>query len=195
MNTDFIELIQRRNEKSNEWWGYNQINGWVILNRKLTRNQSPISKEHKYVFIRCSDWSQYEDLASNWSMPNYIYGVQYLKQLSAEKIIEVNENLYKIFSYYKENKNYIKKEQLLNEEKLEAQKLQEIHNLYLEARGLPKQEIIKNKFKNRRTSHCWNCLSTVDSNSDYECKGCGWIICRHCGACEKSICKAEKRTY
>jgi hypothetical protein len=188
MDIDFIQLIQRRNEVSNEWWGYSIKNGWVMLNRKLLKNGMGRSKNDTLTFIRCSDWTEFEDVASNWTAPNYIYGVPYLKQLKDEKLKQAYEQLFEIFSYYKENKQHIKGEQLKREDKLRFESLQARHNNYLESKGLSKQELIKNTNSYRRINHCWNCLSTVDNNTDYECKGCGWIVCGSCGACEKPTC-------
>lgn len=194
MDTDFIQLIQRRNEKSNEWWGYSQTQGWVVLNRRLYTNESGKGKNGKYIFLRCSDWTEYEDLVSNWTAPYYVYGVPYLRQLNAEKLKQATEELFKIFSYYRDNKARIKEEQLKRQDELKFQYLQKIHNQYLDSKGLSKQKLIKNTNRNRRVSHCWNCLSTVDNNTDYECMGCGWIVCGSCGACEKPACSNNAKS-
>ena len=35
--------------------------------------------------------------------------------------------------------------------------------------------IVKTK-RSFRESVCWECSTSVDNSSDYECKACGWII-------------------
>lgn len=34
----------------------------------------------------------------------------------------------------------------------------------------------------RRITHCYSCQRHLDSNADWECSACGWMLCS-CGAC------------
>ena len=36
-------------------------------------------------FIKCSDWSVYKDLFSNWKQPNYTYVIPYLNNLANDE--------------------------------------------------------------------------------------------------------------
>lgn len=36
--------------------------------------------------------------------------------------------------------------------------------------------------RKRRSTHCYNCKSSLDSDRDIECNACKWMVCR-CGAC------------
>lgn len=46
--------------------------------------------------------------------------------------------------------------------------------------------------RSQRITHCYNCKeSRLDSNTDFECASCGWIICPACGACD---CGRSRRT-
>ena len=60
------------------------------------------------------------------------------------------------------------------------------HLLMLQVAGIPYRGIRKAEetvlVRNRRVNHCWNCRSHLDNYEDFECLGCGWILCG-CGAC------------
>jgi len=62
------------------------------------------------------------------------------------------------------------------------------HQEFLSARGIDADQIsvrragLSTQRTNRQPS-CWGCKATLDSTSDFECTGCGWIICTGCGAC------------
>jgi hypothetical protein len=60
--------------------------------------------------------------------------------------------------------------------------LTERHQEFLNSRGVPDQGR-RPLTRTHRTSHCYNCKSTVDNAVDLECIACGWIICNECAAC------------
>jgi hypothetical protein len=56
------------------------------------------------------------------------------------------------------------------------------HNSMLERFRLPYAGVRIAGPRNRRVTHCWACKRDLDSEIDFECIACGWILCK-CGAC------------
>ena len=181
-----MEIFQKRNQNNNEWWGHHKKHGWVVLDRNLYSNKAGKGKNDKLVFMKCTDWTDYEDLVSNWEAPNYIYVIPYLKQFKGEKL--------RIFDSYIKHKEKISSELMRKQDELRLENLKKLHNQYLEQHGLPLQALVKRKEGYRRVNHCWNCMSPVDNKIDYECAGCGWIVCGRCGACEKPLCGDARKS-
>jgi hypothetical protein len=70
--------------------------------------------------------------------------------------------------------------------KCESFTISDRHRLQLQLRGIeykgvrtPEQTA---EARRRRVARCWNCHSFLDNYQNFECLGCGWILCR-CGAC------------
>jgi len=178
-----MNKFEKRNSENDEWWGFNSEHGWVVLDRTLFGNGTGNNKSDKLTFTRCSDWTEFVDLRSNWDAPKYTYVVQYLKKLTGEKLKEAEAEALSKLNYYI---NY--------QYEIRVERLKRIHNAYLELHGLPPKSIVKRQSDARRVSHCWNCSHPVDNKVDYECEGCGWIVCGECGACEKPHCGDAKIT-
>ena len=90
------------------------------------------------------------------------------------------------------NKTAILETLLLKQVEFRFKKIKENHDQYLIKNNLPPQSLTKINNQFRRVNHCWNCKSKVDNNVDYECSGCGWIVCASCGACAMTSCGKEK---
>ena len=59
--------------KHNLWMGLHKDHQWVILDRNFPANNDGWGSNRKLYFIKCSVWSIFIDLRSNWISPNYIY--------------------------------------------------------------------------------------------------------------------------
>jgi len=66
-----------------EWWGYNSVEGWVVLDRSIPCNR-PAIKEDLH-FYRCSDWTSFSEAREKWNPPLYRFAPNYLKGLSGEE--------------------------------------------------------------------------------------------------------------
>ena len=55
------------------------------------------------------------------------------------------------------------------------------HRAFIENRGL-NYTGSRNSTKKHRSSHCYSCGGSVDSDCNLECNTCNWLICS-CGAC------------
>jgi hypothetical protein len=66
-----------------EWWGYNSIEGWVVLDRSIPCNRPAIKDD--LLFYRCSDWTSFTDLREKWNPPLYRFAPNYLKGLKGEE--------------------------------------------------------------------------------------------------------------
>lgn len=67
----------------NEWWGYNSIEGWVVLDRSIPCNRPAIKDD--LLFYRCSDWTSFTDAREKWNPPLYRFAPNYLKGLKGEE--------------------------------------------------------------------------------------------------------------
>lgn len=63
-------------------------------------------------------------------------------------------------------------------------KLKQKHAKHIEKTGLPymgmRASVIGDSV---RTSKCYACKNTISSGIQYQCCGCGWMICSRCGVC------------
>jgi len=99
-------------EKYNLWMGLHKDHQWVILDRNIPANSDGWGGNRKLYFVKCSDWSVFTDLRSNWISPNYMYIISDdLKKNEPElfkKDIVHEENAIKYLkTYIKEKKNKI----------------------------------------------------------------------------------------
>ena len=171
-----MDFFIKKNTDDNLWVGFNSAHGWVILDRNLLVNKNSYGGD--LFFIKCSDWSVYKDLFSNWKQPNYTYVIPYLNNLANDELKNSKEDaLSKLNDYVNQRKNDIL-----------VEFLKTIHNNYLEKKGLSPRSIVKTTINRRRISHCWECKNTVDNKVDYECETCRWIVCDNCGACKQGGC-------
>ena len=59
--------------KHNLWMGLHKDHQWVILDRNFPANNDGRGSNRKLYFVKCSVWSIFIDLRSNWISPNYTY--------------------------------------------------------------------------------------------------------------------------
>ncbi len=152
-----------------EWWGLSPEHGWVVLDRNIATNRP--GKAGKLIFLRCKDWSSYEEERKRWDPPYYFFSDRYLETLSGNEALEAQKSLNAIKAEYKHKKV-----------EFYSSVVQERHRQFLEDAGRVAPEIRKAR-KKSRASYCWNCKQQVDNSIDLECSACGWIICSSCGAC------------
>jgi len=166
----------------NEWWGYSKEHGWVVLDRSISENQPGNPKN--LLFVKCVDWTIYEENRDNWKPPKYIFERNYISNLSTaerQQLIQLkNEYKYKKrslhiqYSLVKRSKQKVAKEIII-----------ERHKKYLEQIGKVQGSYRVNAQVDihRRITGCFNCKNHLDNALDLECTICGWIICDNCGAC------------
>ena len=154
---------------NNEWWGFSPKHGWVVLDRNITTNRPAIPG--KLIFLRCKDWTSYEEERKKWEPPLYIFSDQYLESLSENIALETQKIL-----------DDLKYEYAHKKEEFYSSVVQERHRQFLNDAGRVAPATRKARKKNR-SSNCWNCKQPVDNSIDLECVACGWIICGSCGAC------------
>ena len=191
-----MEVFKKRNLENNEWWGYSQEYGWVVLDRNLysNRKQTINSPKDKVVILKCSNWSSYEELNETWKKQNspYIWAPNYLNKFKGVDLQRAEAEVSNLLQYYLEHKAEIGEKQAKEQSEWRFEKLSKLHNQYLSDLDLPQQTLIKIKPGFRNPNHCFKCNSTIDIKTGYECGGCGWIVCDTCGACEKPECGAAK---
>jgi len=172
-----MEFFKKATYENKLWLGNHSDNGLVLLDRNITANELGT---RGYYFLKCSDKSIYCE-TGEWEEPNYVYIVKYLNTLEKNKFDEeLKKATEAINDYLKDNENY------------KFKIFEQVHNKYLKDKNLPMNSIVKTR-RSFRESVCWECSTSVDNSSDYECKACGWIICSNCGACKQNGC--IKRNY
>jgi hypothetical protein len=166
-----------------DWWGISKEHGWVVLDRSIPNNK-PGSRSN-LIFIRCSDWTIYEDKWGNWNLPNYVFSDSYLKSLSGLKASKEKNEFDRIHIEYNNKKNRLYKDIIRYKyNNYKNITVLERHKAFLRKYGIQsKGARIQNSPHGRRESICWNCKYPVDNVEDFECLICGWIICSICGAC------------
>ncbi|MGQ0749172.1 MAG: hypothetical protein ACT4PS_01420 [Betaproteobacteria bacterium] len=75
----------------NEWWGYNSVEGWVVLDRSIPCNRPAIKDD--LVFYRCSDWSTFTEVREKWNAPLYRFAPNYLRGLKQEEALQASAEL------------------------------------------------------------------------------------------------------
>ena len=80
MNEISVQDVPMAND---EWWGYNSIEGWVVLDRSIPCNRPGIKDD--LMFYRCSDWTAFGDAREKWNPPLYRFAPRYLQGLSGEE--------------------------------------------------------------------------------------------------------------
>lgn len=71
----------------NDWWGYSQYQGWVVLDRSDPRNES----RSQLYFTRCSDWQNGPVRRDEWHEPGYTFATNYISRLPGNE--QANEQL------------------------------------------------------------------------------------------------------
>lgn len=154
---------------NNEWWGFSPTHGWVVLDRNVVANRS--GRTENLIFLRCNDWSHFEEDRKQWDRPYYIFANQYLNTLRGTVLQNAKNELEKLKDQFKHKKIEIY-----------SAVIKQIHSQFLADRDLPYCDATT-PTKRGRVSKCWNCKQPVDNSVDLECSSCEWIICGLCGAC------------
>jgi hypothetical protein len=151
------------------WWAFSNENGWIVIDREWPDNE-PASPD-PWVIVRCSDWALFTEVRSSFPPPGYEYAPRYLSSLPEQKRKEAQAVLASLEEEYSERR-----------EDLQTALIRERHQEYNKSRN---QEIrgIRQSYRERRVTHCWNCRRYLDSAIHWLCIRCGWIVCWHCGAC------------
>jgi hypothetical protein len=169
-----MEFFEKATYENNLWLGNHPDNGLVLLDRSIAVNERGGTG---YYFLKCSDKSIYCE-TGKWEEPNYVYIIKYLNALEKTKFDDELKKATEVINDYLKDKDIFK-----------FKILEQVHNGYLESKNLPIKSITKTTKRDFRESRCWECRTLVDNSSDYECTGCGWIICSNCGACKQYGCK------
>jgi hypothetical protein len=74
-----------------------------------------------------------------------------------------------------------KEKERLTHEIAERAELERKHKEFLKSRGLT-AHMVKMDHIHRRVTHCYCCAAPLDSERDWGCSVCRWILCG-CGAC------------
>lgn len=169
-----------------DWWGYSEEHGWVVLDRTLPGNSS---RTGKMQFMQCRDWTMYIEDGKNWDPPRYIYAPNFIDSLSVEKQAQAKSEFEWLVEQWTANKEEIKEKceasQKLAQPEKERKKefLIECHRMFLEFLRIPYQGVVLTKSNSiRRITHCYSCKQPLDNAIDIECNACHWILCI-CGAC------------
>lgn len=166
---------------TNEWWGYSQEHGWVVLDRNIEANQFGTSSQ--LLFVRCADWSVFKEKRKNWEKPKYISENIFITKLSFDEVKRTIKELTRLKSEYQSKRQSIHAQ--YSQEPRDIKAIIEKHNAFLELLG-KKQGSYKPPGQigqNRRITRCYSCKNHLDNVHDLECSKCKWIICENCGAC------------
>ena len=145
-----------------EWWGLSKADGWVVLDRDINRSLN--SDPSKIMFVRARDWKTVEIPLDQWkSIPNEATLAQHPDFTDLESIKNEWREIVKIRFFDELHRAFLK-------------------NLGLESKGIEKY------LGDFRSTVCWSCKSSVDSDDSYKCLNCGWLICNSCGACKRNGC-------
>src|SRR5262245_55274821 len=59
-------------EHDNEWWGFSQTHGWVLVDWNDPRNRPGFESPRRLYLIRCQDWAEIPIRWSTWTPPGYV---------------------------------------------------------------------------------------------------------------------------
>ena len=162
-------MSSKINSDNTEWWGVSQDHGWVVLDRNISTNRP--GKREKLVFLRCKDWTHFEEERKKWEAPYFVFADRYLETLHATELLDARNELQQLKEQFKHKK-----------EDFYSALVKARHCHFLADKGLSGQES-RRAGGRKRASVCWNCKQPVNNAIDFECSACHWIICGSCGAC------------
>ena len=84
-----IQEKYQAQEHQDEWWAYSRVHGWVVLDKGLPRNRMSHMPE-QFEFVRCNDWTVYEQGEQTWS---YQEARRYLNELPAGQAHQAEKEL------------------------------------------------------------------------------------------------------
>ena len=80
------------------WWAHSRAHGWVVLDKTRTCNRSSFNTE-AYRFIRCRDWTEYEQGYQPW---NYTEAGRFLEKLTPAAATRARQELETLQAEYEE---------------------------------------------------------------------------------------------
>lgn len=98
-----LKKSYQKEANSDEWWGYSAIHGWVMLDKTMVCNRVS-SMPEGFVFLRCRDWTEYEQGAERWS---YQEAERYLDQLPPAKRWAAEQELLKFKKELKDTEEVV----------------------------------------------------------------------------------------
>ena len=101
-----------------EWWGYNTVHGWVVLDRSMVENASGMIET--VLFFRFRDSTTYFDTRKNWHPPLYTFAPNYLKSLPPEESAKAAAELETVKSLWPEQQRQLRQQKLDVEAQAEA---------------------------------------------------------------------------
>lgn len=95
-----------------EWWGYSQNYGWVVLDRSNPANQLAKSAYHPLTFVRCDDWSEFTELKIKWEAPHFLYAPLYIRRLRGSSVRDAKYHLQALKDEWPQQKHRLKHQRL-----------------------------------------------------------------------------------
>lgn len=183
----------------NEWWGYSQQHGWVVLDRTIKCN-TPGARGN-LLFVRCNDSQAFDLLFELWNPPQFVFAKQYFASLPTPLQESARQELEKLQARWPKYREALHVEVERRQDRLQVQAA-EAHASRVAARTQRDAEFFiraRSEFffklgqsdpgtrpaqalKMHRVTHCYSCKSSLDNATDAECLACNWIVC-FCGAC------------
>ena len=120
-----------------EWWGYNSVEGWVVLDRSIPCNRPAIKDD--LLFHRCSDWTTFSDGRERWNPPLYRFAPNYLKGLKGEEATQAAAEFETYKARWPEVKAKFKREQEEAAEREKTERAEEERKRKRAERELKKQ--------------------------------------------------------
>jgi hypothetical protein len=160
-----------RGAESDQWWGWN---GRVFVVRDLSMVANKDRKDGRIVYFNSEKWIPFfSDFQTITKELEFSWVGKVLKEEQDPNVNSITVSLASAEKYYNEQW-----------ERLDEKAMEFVHISHLEKYG---EEITYPTFSKtpdsyRRTAHCWACQTNLDSQTDYKCNSCRWILCR-CGAC------------
>src|SRR5579864_2852773 len=65
-------MVPMISESENEWWGFSQTHGWVLVDWNDPRNRPGFESPRHLYLIRCQDWAEIPIWWSTWTPPAYV---------------------------------------------------------------------------------------------------------------------------
>lgn len=191
MNPETKSRIERiMGNRSEVWFRSTAKNRWLVVMLSRRRDKGQTVDVCDPVTFSCEQRPQDDALGEAFS------GSGLWTQVLSREPLAKDEFLAAFVAWRKHRKPEEERLQLEQEETRQLLEslfqdlprftLADRHRFMLQVAGMPYRGIRKAEetalVRVRRVTHCWNCHRHLDNYEDYECLGCGWILCA-CGAC------------
>ena len=160
-----------------QWWGYSNAHGWVMLDRSVACNKP--AQDCPLLFVRCSDGVVFSELRERWDAPHYVYAPQYLKALPSNQRELAEATLANFQRHSKEYRSNVASEG----DTIDARRFEQTRRTYFAELGRVDPGCRRTSAKTHRVTHCYRDKLSLDSEVSLECKSCRWLVCHRCGAC------------